>query len=606
MDLRINKRHIVLVVADAFLIAAAAYLGLLLRFDFQLANPYLAQTNQQIFNIIAIRLVIFYLFGLYRPLWKYASIYELMLVVSAVTFSSVIIYLYSSIILATPFLTANYIIAWFLNVTFIGGIRILVRILPHHIIKSRAAQSRVLIIGAGAAGIMVVKELQSQFATLKKLPIGFIDDDPAKQRCGIHRVKVLGTRDDIPTIIEKHNVNEVIIAIPSAPRSEIKKLTRLSSQHPVQVKIIPGVHELINGTVSINKIRSVQIEDLLGREEVKTNLTEMAQYLHNEIVLVTGAGGSIGSELCRQIMPFQPQKLLLLDHTENNVYDIEMELRHHHTTCAIIPVVADVRDPKRIHDIFTLHKPTVIFHAAAHKHVPLMEANREEAINNNINGTRNVAEAAHRHHAKSFLLISTDKAVRPSSVMGATKRVGEIIIQTLAQHSNTHYCAVRFGNVLGSRGSVIPLFKKQIEAGGPVTVTHPEMTRYFMTIPEAVQLVIQAAAMGNNGNIFILDMGEPVKICDLARDLIRLSGFEPEKDIKVTYTGIRPGEKLYEELFIEEEGNLKTTHERIFVAKPTDHTSVTFQQEIDYLESILHTNLREYHLKSVAKKYNVS
>ncbi len=406
--------------------------------------------------------------------------------------------------------------------------------------------------------------------------------------------------------MQKHKITEVIIAIPSAPRSEIKKLTRICSQLAVQVKIIPGVHELINGTVSYSRIRSVQIEDLLGREEIKTNLAGIAQYLQHETVLVTGAGGSIGSELCRQIVQFNPHQLLLLDHTENNVYDIEMELRQLHLDCTVVPIVADVRNYQRIEDVFTEYQPTIIFHAAAHKHVPLMEVNCKEAIENNIGGTKNVAEAAHRHRAKSFLLISTDKAVHPTSVMGATKRAAEIIIQMIAEKSPTHYCAVRFGNVLGSRGSVIPLFKKQIAAGGPVTVTHPEMTRYFMTIPEAVQLVIQAAAMGNNGNIFILDMGEPVKISDLAHDLIRLSGFEPEKDIQITYTGIRPGEKLYEELHSAEEDTHTTTHERIFIAQPIDQSSSSFLEELEHLQKILGTDLQEYYLNKLAvKKYNV-
>ena len=606
MDLRINRRQVLLIALDLCLVAVSAYFALLLQFNFRIATPYLLELKEQIFSIVGICLTVFYFVGIYRPLWRYASIYELLLVVTAVTISSVLIYLYINFFTGTTLPTSLFIIKWVLDTGFIGGSRILMRIFPVHFHYFHSAESRVLIIGAGAAGIMVAKELQQQFASLKKLLIGFIDDDEGKQRCGISGVKVLGTREDIPQLVQKHKITEIIIAIPSAPRSEIKKLTRICSQLPVQVKIIPGVSELIDGTVSYSRIRPVQIEDLLGREEIKTNLAEIAQYLHNETVLVTGAGGSIGSELCRQIVQFNPQQLLLLDHTENNVYDIEMELRQLDLACAIVPIVADVRNYQRIEDVFTQYKPTIIFHAAAHKHVPLMEVNRQEAVENNIGGTKNVAEAAHRHLAKSFLLISTDKAVHPTSVMGATKRAAEIIIQMLAEKSATNFCAVRFGNVLGSRGSVIPLFKKQIAAGGPVTVTHPEMTRYFMTIPEAVQLVIQAAAMGSNGNIFILDMGEPVKICDLARDLIRLSGFEPEKEIQIVYTGIRPGEKLYEELHAAEEDTHTTAHERIFIARPIDQSSSSFLEELEHLENILGTDLREYYFNKLAvQRYSV-
>ncbi|MBS4030274.1 MAG: polysaccharide biosynthesis protein [Clostridiales bacterium] len=594
MELKINRRQIFLIFIDAFLVTVSLYLALLLRFDFNIQEPYFQRYQDLVFTVVMIRLAIFYAFGLYRRLWQYASIEELNAVVLAVTFSSAFIYGYTHII-QTTLPRSTYIISWILNIGLIGGVRFALRLLKRsHQCRAKDAVSRVLIVGAGSSGAIVVQELQRHFSVKKKLPVGFIDDDPAKQRCAIHGIKVLGTRDDIPQIVEKYEVDEIIISIPTASGDTIKKLTRICSQLPVKVNILPGVYELLNGDVSISKIRPVQIEDLLGREEVIINLDEVAGYLSGETVLVTGAGGSIGSELCRQVAKFKPAKILLLDHTENNVYDIEMEMLKLCPNCELVPIVADVRDPDRINSVFSTYSPTVIFHAAAHKHVPLMECNREEAIYNNVFGTKNVAEAADRFHAKSFLLISTDKAVNPTSVMGATKRVAEMVIQSLAKKSKTRYCAVRFGNVLGSRGSVIPLFKKQIEEGGPVTITDPKMTRYFMTIPEAVQLVIQAGAMGEKGEIFVLDMGEPVKIMDLARDLIRLSGFEPEKDINISVTGIRPGEKLFEEVLTDEEGTKATKHERIFIAKATEQNGTVFCQELSRLSEILFLDLNSY------------
>lgn len=594
MDFRINRRQVLLLIADAFLVAASLYLALLLRFDFKILEPYNNRYWELIYFVMFIRIACFYAFGLYRRIWQYASIEEMLAIVFAVTTGSVLIFVFTHYVqLTLP--RSTYIISWFLNLAFVGGVRFLLRLRTRvYTCRPKDAVSRVLIVGAGDSGAIVLAELQRHYSVQKKLPVGFIDDDPAKQRNAIHGVKVLGTRTDIPDIVLKHNIDEIIIAIPSAPTKEIKKLTRICSQLPVKVSILPGVKDILNGDVSINKIRPVQIEDLLGREEIITNLDEVADYLKDETVLITGAGGSIGSELCRQVTSFNPRKILLLDHTENNVYDIEMELHKLCPSCSIIPIVADVRDMDRIDQIFAAHKPTVIFHAAAHKHVPLMEVNREEAIRNNILGTKNVAEAADRHNAKSFLLISTDKAVNPTSVMGATKRVAEVVIQVLAKKSKTRYCAVRFGNVLGSRGSVIPLFKQQIESGGPVTVTHPDMTRYFMTIPEAVQLVIQAGAMGQRGEIFVLDMGEPVKIQDLARDLIRLSGFQPDKDIQIAFTGIRPGEKLFEEVLTNEEGTKTTRHERIFIAPATDQNSASFAVELAHLKEVLLLDISIY------------
>lgn len=587
MDFRINRGQIFLLFTDAFLVAAALYLALLLRFDFHIPLYFLQRFQDLLVAVILIRIVIFYAFGLYSRLWQFASIDELNAVVLAVTAGSLVIYGYTQLLLM-PLPRSTYIISWFLNVVFIGATRFALRLLARkNVCRAKDAVSRVLIIGAGNAGAIVVSELQRQYSLRKKYPVGFIDDNPAKLRCAVHGVKVLGTRHDLPSIVHRNDIDEIIIAMPSATKEQIREIARLCSELPVKVNILPGVYELLSGSVTINKIRPVSIEDLLGRKEVKINLAEVAGYLQNEVVLVTGAGGSIGSELCRQISRFSPHTLILLDHTENNVYDIEMELRKLCPAGSIVAIVADIRDHAKINGIFSKYKPAVIFHAAAHKHVPLMEVNREEAIHNNIFGTKNVAEAADRFGAKRFLLISTDKAVNPTSVMGATKRVAEMVIQSLAKKSSTRYCAVRFGNVLGSRGSVIPLFKKQIEEGGPVTVTHPEMTRYFMTIPEAVQLVIQAGAMGEKGEIFVLDMGEPVKISDLARDLIRLSGLEPGKDMEIIYSGIRPGEKLFEEVLTTEENANATKHERIFKAKATDLQGTLYSKEISQLSEVL-------------------
>ncbi len=585
--MKINRRQLYLILIDAVLVAIALFFAILLRFDFDVQPIYLQRYQQLLFAVLIIRLSTFYAFGLYRSIWQYASIDELNAVVYAVTLSSIFIYGYSHFVGAVlP--RSVYIISWILNIGLIGGVRFALRLLRRaYQGRAHALASRVLIVGAGYAGNIVVQELQRHEPLINKVAVGFIDDAPDKQFCAIHGIKILGGSDAIPQVVEKHRVNEIVIAMPSASKETIARITRICSKLPSKVNILPGVYELLSGDVSISKIRPVQIEDLLGREEVRLNLDEIAGYLSGETVLVTGAGGSIGSELCRQIARFNPAKLLLLDQTENNVYDIEMEMQKRFPHCKLVPIVADVRDEKRIGAIFSTHNPAVIFHAAAHKHVPLMECNREEAMVNNILGTRNVAEAADRFGAKSFLLISTDKAVNPTSVMGATKRMAEITIQTMAKKSKTRFCAVRFGNVLESRGSVIPLFKKQIAEGGPVTVTHQDMTRYFMTIPEAVQLVIQAGSIGKNGEILVLDMGDPVKITDLAHDLIRLSGFEPDKDIKIVYTGIRPGEKLFEEVLTGEEGIKVTKHERIFIAGASDQNGVSFGKEIAHLNRIL-------------------
>ena len=422
---------------------------------------------------------------------------------------------------------------------------------------------------------------------LKSKPVAIIDDDMLKQGKKINGVPIVGQRKDITTIVEKKQIDEIIIAIPSASNKDINEIFAECSKTQCKVKILPSVSQLIDESVVMQKVRDVNIEDLLGREPVNLDVNEVSSYIKDQVVLVTGGGGSIGSELCRQIVGFEPKKLIILDNYENNAYDIQNELLHRNPDLDLTVVIANIRERQRIESIFKMYKPDVVFHAAAHKHVPLMEANPTEAIKNNVFGTLNVAECSDKYGTKRFVLISTDKAVNPTNIMGATKRIAEMVIQALNRNSKTEFVAVRFGNVLGSNGSVIPLFKKQIEQGGPVTVTHPEVTRFFMTIPEAVQLVIQAGAMAKGGEIFVLDMGQPVKIADLARNLIKLSGFEPDMDIKIVYTGLRPGEKLYEELLLNEEGLEATKNNKIYVAKPLHTDLALLKRELECLKELI-------------------
>ena len=443
-----------------------------------------------------------------------------------------------------------------------------------------------MIIGAGEAGSVIVKELEnSQCPNTKAVAI--IDDDCYKMGKKLHGIPILGNRNDIMRVAKEKSIDEIIIAIPSAPSQEINKIFTECTKTRCKVRILPSISHIIDGKVSIKKVRDVQIEDLLGREQVKVDLENIALYLNGKVILVTGGGGSIGSELCRQIASYVPKQLVILDNYENNAYDIKNELNYKYPNLKLKVVIANIRDKQRLDSIFNEYRPQVVFHAAAHKHVPLMEDNPSEAIKNNVFGTLNMAECADKYGVLKFILISTDKAVNPTNVMGATKRIAEMIIQATGRYSKTDFAAVRFGNVLGSNGSVIPLFKKQIEQGGPVTVTHPEVTRFFMTIPEAVQLVIQAGAMAKGGEIFVLDMGQPVKIADLARSLIKLSGYKPDEDIKIVFTGLRPGEKLYEELLLEEEGLMATRHDKIFVAKPIFTDFALLKRELEILYGLL-------------------
>jgi FlaA1/EpsC-like NDP-sugar epimerase len=541
---------------------------------------------------LIIKIPTYFFFGLYRRLWIYASTGELRLITVAVTTASVL----TSGVMAILILTGNVLpgmprsalgIDWLLSLVLIGGSRFALRILAEQSVTSQpnGKGKRALVVGAGDAGALVVRELQRS-PQLNLTPVGFLDDDPAKQRHAIYGVTVIGRVDDLPSMIDLHKVDLVIIAIPSAPGQLVRTVNDVCRIKGISSRTVPGVYELIGGKVSINRLREVDINDLLRREPVRVNDEAVGAALAEKRVLVTGAGGSIGRELCRQIARRNPAELVLLGHGENSIFEIYLELREDYPDLSISPVIADVRDAGRLTQVFGQHRPQVVFHAAAHKHVPLMELNVVEAITNNVLGTRNVVQAALDHHVDRFVLISTDKAVRPASIYGATKRLAEMIVLHAARASQRAFTVVRFGNVLGSRGSIIPIFKQQIANGGPVTITHPDMFRFFMTIPEAVYLVLQAASMENGGETFVLNMGEPIRILNLAEDLIRLSGLEPERDIEISYTGIRPGEKLVEELWDKETPLVKTLHPDIFrLDADVSAPSLNLPQAIDSLSA---------------------
>lgn len=565
-------RMLILMAVDIVLVNTAFLLALWLRFEGAVPLKYIVSYQQltPVFTILL--LTCFYAFGLYHRLWQYASVGELLQIVGAVTMGTLLEIAYAYFQMEDrvfPLPRSVFVLSWLLIILFVCGSRLSWRVLRDYGIKPARVQpgERVLIVGAGDAGAAVARELKN-YNGRRKAPIGFVDDDPAKQRQKMFGLPVLGRRQDIPRLVEDYGVKEIIIAIPSAPGRVIREIVDVCHTTSAKLKILPGIYELIDGRVSINQIREVQVEDILGRQEIQVDLKGMSGYLAGRIVLITGAGGSIGAELCRQVARFAPRKLVLLGHGENSIYDIHLELKDSYGELELVPVVADIKVLADIEGVFAKHGPQVVFHAAAHKHVPLMEENPVAAVKNNILGTWNVARAADKYHAENFVFVSTDKAVNPTSIMGATKRIAEMVVQQLSRSSETVFCAVRFGNVLASRGSVVPLFNRQIAGGGPVTVTHPEMTRYFMTIPEAVQLVIQAGALAGGGEVFILDMGEPVKIVDLARSMILLSGFEPGEEVEILFTGIRPGEKLFEEILTSAEGIGATCHQRIFAARP--------------------------------------
>ena len=604
--MRATQHRIILAIIDIGVINISLYLSFALRFDNKIPQEYYTLFKETHVIVTVIALCSFIFFNLYNRIWKYASVNELIAIVLATSFSSLTALGYTFMIGKT-YPRSIYILFWLLLTTFVGGSRFILRtfngVTP--MLRRPEGVRNVMVIGAGEAGSLVIQEFKKH-PDLKMRPVVLIDDDVNKHGMRIHGVRVFGGRNIIPEMVQKKNIKEIVIAMPSIDRLQIREIVSICSETKCKLKIVPGVYELLDGKVSINRIRDVKIEDLLGREPVKVNLEEISGYIKDKVVLVTGGGGSIGSELCRQIARFEPKELLIFDISENSVYNLEFDLSSLYPDLKYMALIGSVRDRARIEYIFDKYRPNVVFHAAAHKHVPLMELNATEAIKNNVFGTLNVAEMADKFNAERFILISTDKAVNPTNIMGASKRIAEIIILMMSIKSRTVFSAVRFGNVLGSDGSVIPLFKKQIEKGGPVTVTHPEVTRYFMTIPEAVQLVIQAGAMAEGGEIFILDMGEPVKIADLARDMIRLSGLEPGVDIEIEYIGLRPGEKLYEELLLNEEGITATKYKKIYIAKPGFSDREAFEKELAKLKELIFNSNAEVKeiIKRLVPNYN--
>jgi FlaA1/EpsC-like NDP-sugar epimerase len=596
MKTRAQIRNRFVLIGDVALTVTSVLGSFALRLDVGELPYYFPAVLLMCAVALAIKLPVYHYFGLYRRLWIYASTGELRLITVAVTTASVL----TSAVMAILIVTGNVLpgmprsalgIDWLLSLVLIGGSRFALRILTEQSMAARSngGARRALVIGAGDTGALVVRELQKS-PQLNLTPVGFLDDDPAKQKHTIYGVSVIGTVDDLAALIDLHKIDIVIIAIPSASGQLVRMVNDVCRIKGIASRTVPGVHELIGGKISINRLREVDINDLLRRKPVRLNDEAVGAALAGRRVLVTGAGGSIGRELCRQIARRNPAELVLLGHGENSIFEIYLELRQDYPDLALSPVIADVRDDIRLAQIFASHLPQIVFHAAAHKHVPLMEVNVVEAVTNNVVGTRHVVQAALDHNVERFVLISTDKAVRPMSIYGATKRLAEMVVLHAARQAKGSFTVVRFGNVLGSRGSIIPIFKQQIARGGPVTITHPEMSRYFMTIPEAVYLVLQAASMENGGETFVLNMGEPIRILDLAEDLIRLSGLEPYRDIEILFTGVRPGEKMSEELWEAGTPLARTRHPDIFrLAAESTPLPPNLPQAIDSLLELAHS-----------------
>ncbi|WP_210124288.1 nucleoside-diphosphate sugar epimerase/dehydratase [Staphylococcus sp. GDB20D115P1] len=560
-------RLLILIMIDSIIVTFSVFVS------YFILQPYFESYSIKLLMLSALSLLISHhifalAFNLYHRAWEYASVGELLLVVKAVTSSIVSTMIIVAILTAqSPFIRL-YFITWMMHLIFIGGSRLCWRVSSKHFGGKAYNKKPTLVVGAGQGGSMLIRQMLKS-VEMKLEPVLAVDDDPKKYKIAITEgVKVQGTIADIPELVKKFNIKKIIIAIPTVNQKRLKEINNICNIEGVELLRMPNIEEVMAGEIEVNQLKKVEVEDLLGRDTVELNMQMISQELTHKTILVTGAGGSIGSEICRQVCKFSPNKVVLLGHGENSIYLIHQELSKQYAgEIELEPVIADVQNRVRLFEVMNYYKPYAVYHAAAHKHVPLMEYNSQEALRNNVLGTKNTAEAAKHAAVKKFVMISTDKAVNPPNVMGATKRVAEMVIQSLNDKtSQTDFVAVRFGNVLGSRGSVIPLFKQQIEAGGPVTVTHPEMTRYFMTIPEASRLVLQAGALAQGGEVFVLDMGKPVKIVDLARNLIRLSG-KKEEDIGIEFSGIRPGEKLYEELLNEGEIHPEQVYEKIYRGK---------------------------------------
>ena len=588
-----NRLKILLLfVLDSIIVLGSVFLSFRLVTEGLIRNIH-ALTVTALLSLAAYY-VFSYFLNLYWRDWEYASVYEVITVVKCVS-AAVIVSTVAGIVWFKTLVTWQFVVVlWLLLVCAVGGVRLSMRIFREYFVDSVVMENAkpTLIVGAGAAGTLLVRQMLMH-PKMRMMPVAFVDDDPEKQRKDIYGVRILGTTKDIEKIVQQMGITKVVIAMPSLPNKKLNEVYDIARKTGAECVILPNIDEVMSGNLHVQQLRNVEIEDLLGRDPVELDQTLIEKQLRGKRILVTGAGGSIGSEICRQVSSFRPKELIILGHGENSIYQLNMELLGKYAEhFRITPVIADVQDRKRIFEVMEKYRPDVVYHAAAHKHVPLMEINPREAVKNNILGTRNVAEAANHAKVKTFVMISTDKAVNPPNIMGATKRLCEMIVQDMATKSDsTKYVAVRFGNVLGSRGSVIPLFKKQIAKGGPITVTHPDIVRYFMTIPEAAQLVIQAGSLARGGEIFVLDMGKPVRIVDLAKNLIRLSGYS-EDDIEIKFTGLRPGEKMYEELLNEGEINPKQIFPKIHIGI-ADNSKI--DRVYDFIEKFENYSEQELH-----------
>lgn len=585
----LKYRRPFIVLVHLLLILGAYILAFLLRFEFKIGREYISAMIKTMPILVTVKLFVFAYFGLFSGLWRYASIEDIWKIVKAVSLSTFIFIVGVSIIHNTVgYPRSIFILDWVLSMGLVTGIRFLNRLFREKFKPAPTQRKRrTLIVGAGEAGVITLRECRNNPGMNSEV-VGFIDDDPAKKHLHIQGVKVLGNRSSIPDIVTRYQVEEIIIALPSVRGELMRDIISYCQMPDVKIKVVPGLHRILTGELEI-KPREVKPDDLLGRQVVQIDENEIRSYIEGRCVLITGAGGSIGSGLCRQIVKFRPAQLILYDHNENDVYFLEVEFKTRYPQLEFKTIIGDIKDIGLLKHAFSRYRPQIIFHAAAHKHVPLMEKNPVAAVKNNIIGSRNFIYAADHYGVERFVLISTDKAVNPINIMGASKRITEMIIQAKAKKSKTKFMAVRFGNVIGSSGSVVPLFKKQIEEGGPLTITHPEAKRYFMSIEEAAQLVLQAGAIGRGGEIFILDMGEQIKIVDIARNLVTLSGLKMGKDILVEFIGLREGEKLFEEILLDAEKDKATRHNKIYITQPDNFDPIELRRQLKELERLANT-----------------
>lgn len=603
-------RRFFLFLTDTFLLNACVYLSLIMRFDVGIVSiepQYISNYVENVLPYTIMSLLIFWLFRLYHSLWQYASIAEVYRIAEACIIVEVVHFL-SNKIMGNMLPRSCYFNAAIYIIIAICASRFMYRMIRTVLNKYRniKTSNNVMIIGAGEATNVIMREIQNSSYLANSNIACIIDDDRRKVGKYIRGVKVIGTRDKIKEAAKLYDIDEIIFAIPSASNEVKRDILNICKETDCTLKILPGVYQMVDGEINVNSIRNVDVLDLLGRDPIEVDIESIMDYVKDKVIMVTGGGGSIGSELCRQLVSHKPKQLIIFDIYENNAYDIQQELKINYPDANVVTLIGSIRNVSRLESVFAQYKPDIVYHAAAHKHVPLMEVSPDEAVKNNVVGTWNVARMADKYGVKKFVMISTDKAVNPTNVMGATKRICEMIVQTYNEISKTDFVAVRFGNVLGSNGSVIPLFKRQIEAGGPVTVTDPNIIRYFMTIPEAVSLVLQAGAYAKGGEIFILDMGEPVKIDDLAKNLIRLSGYTLGVDMEIKYTGLRPGEKLYEELLMKEEGLQETDNKLIHIGKPIEFDKENFFDNLEKLKEEAYSetgNIREL-IKEVVPTYH--